>query len=91
MTPRFNGCPPICNAANLPMFENEQAWAHFEQANTPGTKVILKFKCKACHHLHYWASNCDPAGGSSGTTRTASHFETILRQAKAKFKALIAE
>lgn len=86
--PRWPGGPPICPAANLPAFEDERERGRHEQ---PGSKVLLKFRCIACGRLHYWVSGHDPAGHSSGSTRTSLHYDELVGEAVHRFRHLISD
>ena len=86
--PNFAGSPPICRATNLRAFEPKQ-WPDFERTNCPGAKVILQFTCLVCGKIHVWSVASDPAGGSSGTTRTAKHHEKLHADALIKFRPFI--
>jgi len=81
--PRWLNGPRICVAANLPAFATPAEMDAFKTANSPGTLVVARWRCKACGDFHYWGTGGDPAGGSSGTTRTSKH----IAEVKAKFLA----
>lgn len=76
--PRWKGAPKICIAANLPAFETEKEMATFHETNCPGGTLIKKWRCLVCNHIHVWQVCSDPAGASSGTTRTSKHKEHLL-------------
>lgn len=89
--PRWPGGPPICPAANLPAFADGKELAAFEAASSPGWKVFLKFTCKACGRLHVWAGGHDPAGQSSGNTRSSLHYDEVVAEAAWRFAPLISD
>lgn len=78
---RFMGGPQICIAANLPAFCSRQEMDEFVTHNCPSVVIIAKWLCNSCGCLHFWSGGADPAGASSGTTRTSKHIEAV----KAKF------
>lgn len=89
LPPRWKGGPPVCAAANLPMFDDEKQFAAFEAVNCPGGKVLLKFVCRSCSKLHVWVGGFDPAGQSSGNTRTSLHYDEAVGEAAYRFRALL--
>lgn len=70
--PRWPGAPNICIHANLPAFETEKQLQDWQELNNPGAKSE-NWKCNVCLHWHGWTFGPDPAGQSSGTTRTQKH------------------
>jgi len=52
----------------------------FRERNSPHGKVIAEWECKQCGLFHYWGAGHDPAGDSSGTTRTGKHFEALVER-----------
>lgn len=86
--PRWPGGPRMCPAANLPAFEDERERGRHE---TPGSKVLLKFRCRGCGLLHYYAGGHDPAGHSSGSTRTSLHHDELVGEAVHRFRHLISD
>lgn len=75
--PRWKNGPPICEAANLPAFESKQAMNAF-RSNLSGGIVIEEWQCTVCGQWHYWGVGAgDPAGASSGTTRSARHIDSV--------------
>lgn len=68
--PRWPGAPDICIHANLPAFATEKELGAWQELNNPGAKA-LNWQCNVCHHWHGWTWAPDPAGQSSGTTRSA--------------------
>lgn len=78
---RWLGGPTICQASNLPAFDSPKAAADFRDANCPGGTVVAQWTCTACGKTHFWGAGFDPAGATSGTTRTAKHLDEI----KARF------
>jgi hypothetical protein len=51
-TPRFKGCPPICEAENLPAFKTEKDIGKFIDTNCPGASGKI-WQCKTCGLLHF--------------------------------------
>lgn len=78
--PRWPGGPMICAAVNLPAFLTRSELDSFRETNCPGSTIIKVWQCNVCDSWHYWASGHDPAGSSSGTTRTSRHIEAIARR-----------
>jgi len=63
-SPRFKGCPEICEHANLPMFETPAAAAAFCM-----NPIMIKWYCNHCYQWHAWPKTPAPSGGSSNTSR----------------------
>lgn len=79
--PRWKAGPEICPKANLPAFETGKAAADFRAVNCPGGTVVAEWVCTACGLTHFWGGGHDPAGATSGMTRTSKHIEAV----KARF------
>lgn len=75
--PRWPGGPPICTVTNLPAFDSVESLAAFRDASAPGGHIIAQWKCTACGLWHYWSAGHDPAGASSGMTRTGKHIDEL--------------
>jgi hypothetical protein len=70
-------------------FDSEPELAKFKEERCPGGQIIAKWQCKVCHKWHFWAVGVgDPAGASSGTTRTSRNIETIKERF---FKSAVAK
>jgi hypothetical protein len=63
---RFRGCPPICEAENLPAFESRREIGLFRARFAPGNRVREVWTCHYCGKLHYTAVMAAPSGESSG-------------------------
>lgn len=68
--PRWPGAPNICIHANLPAFATQPELTAWQELNNPGAKAV-NWQCNVCQHWHGWTWAPDPAGQSSGTTRSA--------------------
>jgi hypothetical protein len=60
--PRFNGCPLVCQHANLPSFESVEQIHTFrsKQCGEHPTPVLATWFCKHCQGYHFW-----PAGSQT--------------------------
>ncbi len=67
--PRFKGCPPICEEANLPSFQTRQEAEAFHERNGPGNYIIKLGVCRFCGCWHYAIKPRPPSGDSSGISR----------------------
>lgn len=75
---RWPGGSKHCPAANLPCFPDKKAAAIFLERNCPGGTVIAEWQCTQCGNYHFWsAGSGDPAGASSGSTRTGRNIEAV--------------
>lgn len=72
LKPRFKGCPPICNAVNLPAFTSFAAAMAFRDTNCPGSHVNHVWTCETCGCVHYTAAPQSPSGESSGTAERST-------------------
>ena len=52
-TPRFTGCPPICQASNLPGFDSEASAGKWRAANCPSVDVEQSWECIKCGKWHF--------------------------------------
>jgi hypothetical protein len=67
--PRFKGCPPICEAENLPAFRTQQLAEEFNEKRAPGNRIERIWLCPKCEHWHYVSKLRPPSGDTSGTSR----------------------
>lgn len=63
----------ICPVSWLPWFESKAACQDFLDKNGPRCTVKRIWHCDHCHGYHADTLPPDPAGTTSGTTRTQKH------------------
>lgn len=66
---RWQQCPPICIAENLPAFNSPEALNKFLDTCAPRVKIKRIWQCDACKLFHATTSAPSPSGASSGTER----------------------
>lgn len=71
--PRWKDGPPICTAENLPAFESKSAISAYHATNCPSVQITEQWQCKGCGLWHFDGTGPDPAGSTSGTTRSQRH------------------
>jgi hypothetical protein len=65
----------ICPVAWLPAFASEKEMKDFHEANSPRCTVVRRWKCDYCGCWHEETIAPDPAGTTSGTTRSSKRLE----------------
>ena len=69
--PVWKSGPLICSLENLPALPTPEALHEFLRKHGPSCPVIRVWQCGS--HWHAQTSAPDPAGQTSGTTRTQKH------------------
>ncbi len=83
LNPVWRDCPPICDLAQLPSFED---WKDAEAWNkrNGSLSIAKKWRCHYCGGWHYWVKAPAPAGDSSGGAREQKVPQEILELANAQ-------
>jgi hypothetical protein len=84
--PVWPECPPICKSTHLPAFNTMKELDEFLNKNGPSCPVIKKFQCNRCDSWHAQTSAADPAGQTSGTTRSGKMSDELKEKQANKYK-----